>query len=329
MSSVASDGVTELLAGLPATLDALLAHPERHRPAVVERLLELTDELRRRDPQGALALAEAALRLAAGIPAFFPREERFRLRAKSFDVWGSLKRRLGDGLSAEGGFMAALELLAQTAGGDGGDVDLAAVLGRHALIAGDRGDEDGVSRYVNAGLEIAQSLDGDRPLATIQPMMEAIMDEEDAILPTMYTVVTLVANTATLPDNDGGGVAVGTLVFESDLIQTEDDDGVKRWAIEVILRRVAPASGGLSWKISATIRLYSQQECEIALVRQVPSASGEEWVVEDQIAWVVYGSLLRAAGQPHAQGQPRACPHPARGPATAGTSQRRTRATPI
>ena len=294
-STVASAGVARLLAGLPATLDALLAHPERHRPAVVERLLELTDDLRRRDPPGALALAESAMRLAAGIPAFFPRDERFRLRARSFDVWGSLKRRLGDGVAAEGGFMAALELLTQTAGGgiDGG-VDIAGVLGRHALIAGDRGDEQSVARYVNAGLGIAQSLDGDQPLATIQPMMEAIMGEEDAIMPTMYTVLSLVANTATVPgggEGEGGdGVAVGEVTFESDLIETVDDGGVKRVALEVILRREAPPGGGLPWKMSALIRLYSQEECEIALVREVPSASGEEWVVEDQVAWLVYGS---------------------------------------
>ncbi len=167
--------VEALLAGLPATLDALLAHPERHKPAVVERLLALTDELRRTDPETALVLAEAALRLAAGIPAFFPREERFRLRAKSFEVWGSLKRRLGDGLAAEGGFIAALELLLQNDGEE--PADLANLLGRHALLAGDRRDQPAVARYVEAGIEIAQSLGGDRPLATIQPMMEAVMEE--------------------------------------------------------------------------------------------------------------------------------------------------------
>ncbi len=128
--SVASAGVVELLAGLPETLGALLVHPERHRPAVVERLLELTDELRRGRPEEALALAEAALQLAAGMPAFFPREERFRLRARSFEVWGSLKRRLGDDLAAEGGFMAAFELLAHI---DPRKTEaLASVLGRHA-----------------------------------------------------------------------------------------------------------------------------------------------------------------------------------------------------
>ncbi len=288
-----SPGIEELLAGLPATLDGLLAHPERHRPAVVERLLELTDELRRGDPEAALVPAEAAQRLAARIPAFFPRAERFRLRARSFEVWGSLKRQLGDDLSAEGGFMAALELLTQNDGDE--SPDLAAILGRHALLAGDRRDRPGVARYVEAGVEIAQSLEDGRPLATIQPMLEAVMEEENAILPTMYTVLSLVANTATIPEDAGAG-AVGTLTTELDLGDGVDLEGRHRECVEVYLRREAPAQGGLPWKINALVRLFSQDECDFVLVRQVPSAlQPGEWEVEDKIGWKVFSSEAAAA----------------------------------
>ncbi len=302
---VSSPAVDALLDGLPATLGDLLSHPERHRPAVVERLLELTGELRRTDPRAALALAEAAQLLAARIPAFFPREERFRLRAKSFDVWGSLKRHLGDDLSAEGGFMAAFELLTQTGArsaesqaNETPSPDLAAILGRHALLAGDRRDQPGVARYVEAGIEIAQNLDGDRPLATIQPLMEAIMEEENAVLPAMYTALSLVANTTTIPEG-GGGETVGELVTLTDLVEDTDEDGRERTAVEVILRREAPAWGGLPWKISALIRLYSQRECDVALIHEVPSASAPGgWAVQDKIGWKVFDSDLHPDPEP-------------------------------
>ncbi len=285
--------IDKLLDGLPATLDELMVHPERHRPAVVERLLEATDDRRRGDPEAALILAEAALGLAATIPAFFPREERFRLRAKSFEVWGALKRQLGDDISAEGGFMAALELL--TRSDTEQPFDLAAILGRHALIAGDRQDQPGVARYVEAGVEIAQNLGGGQPLATIRPMLEAVMEEEDAVLPAMYTVLSLVTNTATIPE-DAGAEAVGTLTTELDLGEGVDLEGQSRDCFEVYLRREAPAQGGLPWKINALVRLFSQDECDFILVRQVPSASDPEaWEVEDQIGWKVYSSEAEAA----------------------------------
>ncbi len=284
----ASPGVVELLDGLPATLDALLDHPERHRPVVVERLLEVTDELRRGDPQTALALAEAAQHLAAKIPAFFPRGERFRLRARSFEVWGSLQRTLGDGLSAEGGFMLALELLTQI---DPQQTEaLSAVLGRHALIAGDRREYRAVSRYVEAGVEIAQALDDGQPFAAIQPMIEAVMEEDDAVLPTMFVILFLVANTATVPD-DAGPEAIGTLTTEFDIGNEVDLRGNERRPFELYLRREAPAEGGLPWKLSALLRLYSQQECDVMLVRQVPSMTKPgEWEVEEDIGWKVYSS---------------------------------------
>ncbi len=295
-----SPGAGELLDGLPATLDALLAHPERHRPAVVERLLELTDALRRSKPQEALALADAAQRLAAKIPAFFPRAERFRLRARSFEVWGSLKRQLGDELSAEGGFMAAFELLTQT---DPQQSEaLAAVLGRHALLAGDRRHQPGVARYVEAGVEIAQALDGGQPLAAIRPMIEAVMEEEDAVLPTMLVVLSLVANTATVPESAGGD-AVGELTTELDFGETVDSKGHRRDVFEVYLRREASANGGLPWKVSVLIKLFNQQECDVILIRQVPSASEPgEWTIEDRIGWKVFSSEEEARAADKVEG---------------------------
>ena len=129
-----SAGPRELLEGLPKTLDALLAHPERHKPAVVERLLEVADELRRGDPERALDVVEAARRLAAESPAFFSRDERLRLRARSFEVWGGLQRSLGNEVGAEGAYMAALELLDQLESVE--PERMARALGGRALLAG-------------------------------------------------------------------------------------------------------------------------------------------------------------------------------------------------
>ncbi|MCP3973694.1 MAG: hypothetical protein GY720_04295, partial [bacterium] len=205
---------------------------------------------------------------------------------------------LGDGLAAEGGFMAAFELLAHV---DPRQTEaLASVLGRHALVAGDRRDQSGVARYVEAGVEIAQALDDGRPLAAIRPLIEAVMDEEDAVLPTMLVVLSLVANTATVPE-DGGPEAVGELTTELDVGEGIDVRGRQRQPIEVYLRREAPADGGLPWKISALLRLYSQQECDVVLIRQVPSASEpEEWRIEDRIGWKVFSSEEAAEGSPQA-----------------------------
>ena len=102
-------------------------------------------------------------------------------------------------------------------------------------------------------------------------MMEAVMEEEDAILPTLHTVLSLVANVATIADG-GGAETIGNLVTHANLVDV-DEDGRERSAFEVIPRREAPAWGGLPWKRSALIRLYSQQECDLALIREVLSAS--------------------------------------------------------
>ncbi len=138
-------------------------------------------------------------------------------------------------------------------------------------------------------------MNGDRPLATIQPMMEAVMDEERAVLPTMYTVLSLVANFSTIPEG-GGGETVGSFDIQADLVEDDDEDGRRREAIEIILRREAPAWGGLPWKISALLRLYSQRECDVALIREVPDPSAPTgWAVEDQIGWKVFDSELEEA----------------------------------
>ncbi len=280
---MSSTPIAELLAGLPGTLEALLSHPERHRPEVVEALLERTDALRRGDPEQALALADAAQHLAARIPPFFPRDERFRLRARSFEVWAGLQRDLGDGVAADGGLLAALELLTQVEGVDA--EQMASHLGRHALLAGDRRDVEGLFRYVEAGLEVARDADGEHAFRTVRSLLEGVMAEEHAVLPAMWTTLAIVANVSAVPEG-GGPETVGRVTTEAFL----SDE-----AIEVFLRREAPARGGLPWKISAQIRLFSADEAEILLVRQVPSKDDPDaWAVDESVGWRLFSTVAAA-----------------------------------
>ncbi len=99
----------------------------------------------------------------------------------------------------------------------------------------------------------------------------------------------------------------GRLDICAGLVDNEDEDGRERTAIEVVLRREAPAWGGLPWKISALLRLYSQRECDVALIREVPDPSAPTgWAVEDQIGWKVFDSDLEESAT--AGDQPMASP---------------------
>lgn len=270
----------ELLEGLPETLDALLTHPERHKPEVVERLLELADERRHEDPEPALTLVEAAQRLAAKTPAFFSREARLRLRARSFEVWGSLQRSLGNEVGAEGGYMAAFEMLDQLESAS--PEKMAKILGRRAVLAGDRREYEGVVPFVEAGLQIAKELDADSPLETIKPLMEAVMEEENSILPALWVTLAVVSNTTSIPVG-GGGETIG---------HTTTDLEFGEQGLEVVLRRHADPGGGLPWKISARIRLISHDHWEIYWWRDVPSAeSSSGWEVDEMIGWHLWATV--------------------------------------
>ncbi len=90
-------------------------------------------------------------------------------------------------------------------------------------------------------------------------------------------------SSAAIPSSSATAETVGSFDVQADLVE-DDEDGRSRQAIEIILRREAPAWGRLPWKISALLRLYSQRECDIALIREVPDPSAlTGWAVEDQI----------------------------------------------
>ncbi len=131
----------ELLEGLPETLDALEAHPARHRPEVVRKVLETADRLRREGSTGCLGTAETGRRLAAEMPAFYTRSERCRLQALGLDVWGNTQRDACCFPAAETAYAAALEPLP-----DDDDPDreqLVGLLAQRVHLAGRRGDSEG------------------------------------------------------------------------------------------------------------------------------------------------------------------------------------------
>lgn len=273
-----------LLDGLPETLGGLLEHPERHTPAVVERLLERIEALRRQEPERTLALAEAAQRLAAKIPAFFPRAERFRLRARSFEVWGSLQRDLGDDVAAEAAYLAAFELMTQVE--DAAPPDLAGLLGRQALLAGDRGDNFGVLRYVEAALEAAGESGRDEPLAAMTPLFEAVMAERGSVLPVMWVTLGLVANKNASPEA-GGAETIGYLSTDARLGEA---------GFEIAIRRQVSATVGVPWRVSAHIRLRNQERCDIFLRRETPAADPRQgWLPVEVRGWRLWAPQVGEA----------------------------------
>ena len=54
---MASGAITQLLEGLPGTLEALMEHPARHRPRVVADLLDRVEAIRRQGGEGAREVA--------------------------------------------------------------------------------------------------------------------------------------------------------------------------------------------------------------------------------------------------------------------------------
>ena len=256
---MASGAIRRLLEGLPGTLEALMEHPARHRPQVVAGLLDRVEEIRRQGGEEAREVAEAGRRLAAEIPSFYPRAQRFRLRARSLEVWGSLQRDLGDPLAAEGGYMVAFELLSQAGAGA---ADLAGLLGRQALVAGDREDDMELATYVKSAVLMAEEAGPQGPFEVLVPLCEAVMSERGSVLPAMWVAMALVNYTNMV-------AADGTILRPNLRLHPEPLEG---GGLEIQIRREIPI-GVVPWKLSASIRLYSQKDCDVHLAREVPAAA--------------------------------------------------------
>ncbi len=152
----------QLIAGLPETLDELLGEPTRRRPAVVEGMIGRGWQLLDRYDDRAVHVADAA-RLAAGeLPVDFGRDRCFTLRARGLELWGMALKAMAEPATAEAALLAAFELLAQTPGAE--PPELAAILGRLALVAGDRGHPDDLERYAGEAVRVVLASDREQPM---------------------------------------------------------------------------------------------------------------------------------------------------------------------
>ncbi len=151
-----------LIAGLPGTLEELLGEPGYLRPAVVERLIDRGWELFDRRGERAVDVADAA-RLAAGeLPPGLGRDRCFSLRARGLELWGTTLQATGEPAIAEAALLGAFELLAQTPGAE--PAELAAILGRLALVAGDRGHPEDLERYAGEAARVVRASDSEWPM---------------------------------------------------------------------------------------------------------------------------------------------------------------------
>jgi len=170
--------ITELIDALPASLDAFLERPDCDRPAVVRRYLDKVESVRAEDPREALRMADAGRYLAARIPRFHPREERFKVRAQSLAVWGGIHRTMANFDQAEVAYLFAYELLRQVAR----PIDCVELLGRLAFLRRDQRRLPEAREFAEEALTIARDA-GDalwipRALVFVANVIERANQEE-------------------------------------------------------------------------------------------------------------------------------------------------------
>ncbi len=133
--------------------------------------------------QRAFHVADAARMVAGELPYGFGRGRCFRLRAGSLELWGVTLRVKGEPVMAEAALLSAFELLAQTH--DAEPADLAAILGRLALVAGD-GDRYGerqedLERYAGEAVRVVRASDRDWPLPAFVHLWRAVSADLESL----------------------------------------------------------------------------------------------------------------------------------------------------
>ncbi len=167
-----------LIAELPHTWDELLDAPACRIPAVVERLIDRGWALREHsDARYAVVTGDAARLLAGELPGGFGRDRCFALRARSLELWGTALRAAGDPVTAEAALLAAFELLAQTP--DPEPAELAAILGRLALAAADRGYREDAERYAGEAVRVVRASDPEWPMPAFTHLWRAVGSDFD------------------------------------------------------------------------------------------------------------------------------------------------------
>ncbi len=163
-----------LVAGLPATLEELVGVPGYRSPPVVEGLIDRGWALLEQGDDRAVHVADAARLLAGELPAGIGRDRCFGLRARGLELWGMALRATGEPAAAEAALLAAFELLAQIRSEP---ADLAAILGRLALAASDRGHQEDVERYAGEAVRVVLASDRESPMPAFMHLWRAVMSD--------------------------------------------------------------------------------------------------------------------------------------------------------
>ncbi len=169
--------LARLAEDLPKPHGQLITDQARHRPAVVEELIEKAWAMRAEGDRQTGRVADAARLVAAELPARFDREQRFTLRGRSLELWGTVRLMEGQRAEAEAALLCAFELLAQTESAE--PSHLAVILGRLALVAADQQRRQNLARYAAEAVRVTKAADRERPLPTFLSLWKTVMSEPE------------------------------------------------------------------------------------------------------------------------------------------------------
>ena len=150
------------------------------------------------------------------------------------------------------------------------------------LVAGDREEQLELAAYVKSAILMAEEAGSEGPFEVLVPLCEAVMSESRSVLAAMWVAMALVNFTNMV-------AADGTILRPNMRLHPEPMEG---GGFEIGIRREIPI-GVVPWKLSASVRLYSQRDCDVHLDREVPAASpgrAPGWKVEESRAWKIRSS---------------------------------------
>lgn len=167
------------IAGLPESLPEILSEDEYRRPEIVEALMARAESMRAAHDPRCEPAADLTRVLAAELPADLPIDRRLQLRARSLELWATMLRLAGRLTRAEAALLCAFELLSRAEEGE--PADLAAILGRLALIAADAGRPDDLARYAHQAVAITHAADLEWPLPAFVHLWTTVMTDPKSL----------------------------------------------------------------------------------------------------------------------------------------------------
>lgn len=151
------------------------APTQHHAPELVESLIKSARVEVERVVARAHRFAEHAYQVAIELPTRWPRDQRFRVRARSLELCGTTRRLLGKRAESEAALLCAFELLTQTERPR--PRELAVLLGRCAAVAADFDRRDDLRRYAAETARYARAVDRKWPLLAFRAVWMTVIFE--------------------------------------------------------------------------------------------------------------------------------------------------------